>query len=78
MALNSNSTFKIAVCILHYSDHSLTERLHRQLLNAEPEQAKHIYVLDNATQPLFERLEAIALNVYWTGGLEYAWPEFAG
>ena len=78
MALNSNSTFKIAVCILHYGDPSLTERLHRQLLSAEPEQAKHIYVLDNAAlQPCLNAWKRLPANVYWTGGLEYAWPEFA-
>lgn len=69
---------KIAVCILHYGEPSLTQRLHRQLLNAEPKQAGHIYVLDNAApQPYQQAWRRLPANLYWTGALEYASAEFS-
>ena len=75
----------ILACILHYGNPDLTRRLHRQMLDADPTQAAHIRVLDNAApQPysgiavagipleLTKVWERLPENIYWTGAFEFA------
>ena len=64
--------YKIAACILHYGDPSLTGRLYGQL-EAEPD----VYILDNAAPDPFpgawKRLDE---NLFWAGAFAWALREF--
>lgn len=64
--------YKIAACILHYGDPSLTRRLHAQL-EAEPD----VYVLDNAApEPFPNAWKRLDENLYWAGALAWAIGKF--
>ena len=72
-----SAALKIALCILHYGNPSLTRRLHSQLLQNEPGCAPHVYVLDNAAPKPYQgawlRQE---VNGYWPGALNYGLQAF--
>ena len=63
---------RIMICILHYGDPSITKRLHRQMLEADPGWAAHIRVLDNAAPLAYDEAWArLPENIYWTGALDF-------
>ena len=67
---------RLAVCILHYGSPDTTSRLHRQLLEAEPERAGDILVLDNAAPlPYPDAWIRLPHNRYWAGAFAWALDE---
>ena len=69
----SETSPHIMICILHYGDPSITRRLHRQMLDADPDWGEHIRVLDNAAPQAYdEAWERLPENIYWTGALDFA------
>lgn len=68
---------RLAVCILHYGDENLTRGLHTQFLEADPDFASDVFVLDNAAPKPYpgawKRLEA---NLFWGGALAWALDAF--
>lgn len=63
---------KICAVILHYGDPTLTERVRRQLLEANPELSNDIRVLDNAAPvPATDSWIRLEQNLYWAGALHW-------
>ena len=70
---------RLAVCILHYGDPARTSRLHTQFLEADPERAGDILVLDNAAPvPYAGAWTRLPENLYWAGALAWALDALAG
>ena len=70
---------RIKAVILHYGDPSLTGRLHRQLLDADPDRAEDILVLDNhAPEPYPGAWERTDENLYWAGALDWTFQRLDG
>lgn len=68
---------RLAVCILHYGQSALTERLHTQFLQADPGRSGDIFVLDNASpEPYAAAWKRLDENLYWAGAFEWAAGEF--
>lgn len=62
---------RLAVVILHYGSPELTTRLHRQLLDSDPDWGD-LFVLDNnAPDPYPDAWERLPQNLYWAGALDY-------
>ncbi|MDR3073754.1 MAG: hypothetical protein LBV01_03375 [Deltaproteobacteria bacterium] len=69
---------RLAVCILHYGESARTSRLHRQLLDADPDSRKDVYVLDNAApEPYPDAWLRLPENRFWGGAFAWALERFA-
>lgn len=63
----------VLAVILHYGRVEPTARLHRQLLQGDPDKAGRILVLDNhAPEPYPEAWRRLPANLYWAGAFAYA------
>jgi len=68
----------LAVVILHYGRPDMTRRLHRQLLQSDPQWSNNIFVVDNnSPQPYPEAWQRLENNLYWAGALDYCLRFFA-
>lgn len=65
--------YKVATCILHYGEPSLTGRVYEQI-KAEPD----VFVLDNAAPKEFVGAwKRLPENLFWAGAFEWALHEFS-
>lgn len=70
--MQESSKYKVATCILHYGEPSLTSRLYEQV-RAEPD----VFVLDNAAPKEFGGAwKRLPENLFWAGSFEWALCEF--
>jgi len=68
IGMNMDKKPRLALCILHYGEPALTERLHIQLLHSESARAVDIMVLDNAApKPYPIAWRRTTQNLYWGG-----------
>lgn len=78
MFLNAFPDSGLAVVILHYGQPAVTRRLHRQLLQSDPQWSERIFVLDNnAPEPYPQAWQRLETNLYWAGALDYCLHLFA-
>ncbi len=75
---NMSKKPRLALCILHYGEPGLTERLHDQFLEAEPARSSDIMILDNAAPKPYSRAwKRTSENLYWAGAFAFFLDEAA-